>query len=73
MQACDAERSLLGEALTEDAIATAARLARRVATPLDNTDFQAAWRGKMAELYTEAALREAAGMDPGLRLGFAHA
>ena len=71
--ATDAERSLEGEVLTEGGIATAARLARRVATPLDNTDFQAAWRGKMVELYTEAALREAAGLDPGLSLGFAHA
>ena len=41
---------------------------RRVATPLDTTDFEPAWRGKMVEAYTEAALREAAGLDPGLRL-----
>ena len=71
--ASEAERSLEGEALTEGGIATAARLARRVATPLDNTDFQAPWRGKMAELYTKAALREAAGMDPGLSPGVAQA
>ena len=72
VRASDAERSLEGELLTEGGIAAAARLARRVATPLDNTDFQAPWRGKMAELYAAAALREAAGLDPGLRLGFAH-
>ncbi len=72
VSASDAERSLEGEVLTEGSIAIAARLARRVATPLDNTDFQPAWRGKMAELYTEAALRQAAGLDPGLSLGSAH-
>ncbi|MEE9282406.1 MAG: FAD binding domain-containing protein, partial [Myxococcota bacterium] len=68
VSAADAERTLLGEPLTEEGIAAAARLARKVATPLDNTDFQPPWRGKLVELYTEAALREAAGMDPGLRL-----
>ena len=68
VSAADAERALLGEPLTEEAIAAAARLARKVATPLDNTDFQPPWRGKLVELYTEAALREAVGMDPGLRL-----
>ena len=34
---------------------------------MDNTDFQAQWRGLMAAKYTEAALREVAGLDP-LRL-----
>jgi hypothetical protein len=31
---------------------------------MDNTDFQAQWRGVMAARYTEAALREIAGLDP---------
>lgn len=62
--AAEAERALVGAPLTERGISEAARLARKVATPLDNTDFQAAWRGKMVELYTAAALREAAGLDP---------
>lgn len=68
VSAGEAERSLEERPLSEDGIAAAARLARRVATPLDTTDFEPAWRGKMVEAYTEAALREAAGLDPGLRL-----
>ena len=36
--------------------------ARTAATPMDNTDFMPAWRGKMAEHYTHAALCEAAGL-----------
>ena len=32
-----------------ETIAEAARLARKAATPMDNTDFQAQWRGKMVE------------------------
>lgn len=62
----DAERALLGEPLTQERIERAARLARRAASPLDNTDFQAQWRGRMVEAYTAAALREAAGLDPGV-------
>jgi 4-hydroxybenzoyl-CoA reductase subunit beta len=50
-------------ALAEDQelLAAAGRLARKAATPMDNTDFQAQWRGVMAARYTEAALRELAG------------
>ena len=33
---------------------------------MDNTDFQTQWRGAMVERYVTAALREAAGLDPGL-------
>ncbi len=57
---------LQGKPLTAEAIAEAARFARRAAVPMDNADFQAQWRGLMAVKYTEAALREAAGLDPGL-------
>ena len=49
--------------LTEDRIAEVARAARKLATPMDNTDFKAQWRGLMAARYTEAALREVAGLD----------
>ncbi|MEE8138066.1 MAG: FAD binding domain-containing protein [Thermoanaerobaculia bacterium] len=56
---------LKGKPLTEETISRAARFARKSATPMDNTDFQAQWRGLMAVKYTEAALREAAGLDPG--------
>jgi len=53
---------LLGKALTAEVITEAAALARRDATPMDNTDFHAAWRGEMVGHYVEAALREAAGL-----------
>lgn len=56
---------LIGKALNEETIAEAAKLARKVATPMDNTDFQTQWRGVMVQRYTEAALRDVAGMDPG--------
>lgn len=59
----EAADSLKGEKLTPERIAHAAKLARRVATPMDNTDFQAQWRGTMVQRYCEAALREAAGLD----------
>lgn len=62
---------LKGKTLTEDVIAEAARLARKPAYPMDNTDFQAQWRGTMVVRYTEAALREAAGL-PVERLGPKH-
>ena len=63
---------LIGKPLTEETIAEAAKLARKVATPMDNTDFQTQWRGVMVQRYTEAALRDVAGMDPG-RLAPKHA
>ena len=57
---------LTGKPLAGDRIAAVAGLARKVATPMDNTDFKAQWRGVMAERYTEAALREIDGKDPGI-------
>lgn len=62
--ASQAAAVLIGRPLSEESIAEAAALARRPATPLDNTDFQAQWRGAMVTRYTEAALREAAGLEP---------
>jgi CO/xanthine dehydrogenase FAD-binding subunit len=53
---------LLGKPLSPETIAEAAKLARKPAYPMDNTDFQAQWRGAMVVKYTEAALREAAGL-----------
>jgi 4-hydroxybenzoyl-CoA reductase subunit beta len=53
---------LVGKRLSAETIAEAAALARKTATPMDNTDFLAQWRGTMVERYTEAALREAAGL-----------
>jgi 4-hydroxybenzoyl-CoA reductase subunit beta len=61
-----AAKLLVGQplrALAEDQelLAAAGKLARKAATPLDNTDFQAQWRGVIAARYAEAALRELAG------------
>jgi len=58
----EASRALVGRPIDESTIAEAARLARKAATPMDNTDFLAQWRGLMVERYAEAALREAAGL-----------
>ncbi len=57
----EAAAVLAGRPLGEETIAEAARLARKAATPMDNTDFQAQWRGRMVEVTTAAALREVAG------------
>ncbi len=60
-----AARLLVGGRADAEALAAVARAARKVATPMDNTDFLTAWRGTMVERYPEAALREAAGLEPG--------
>jgi 4-hydroxybenzoyl-CoA reductase subunit beta len=67
----DASDFLAGKRLTEETIAEAAKLARKVATPMDNTDFQTQWRGVMVQRYAEAALREVAGLEP-MRLAPKH-
>jgi len=58
----EVESLLLGQVLNEDLIREVAHRAQKVATPMDNTDFAAAWRGKMANSYTHAALNEIAGL-----------
>ena len=60
--ATDAAESLVGRRLDDEAIAESAAKARKPATPMDNTDFQAQWRGTMVVRYVEAALRECAGL-----------
>jgi 4-hydroxybenzoyl-CoA reductase subunit beta len=62
VEAKESQDFLIGKPLTAETIAEAARLARKPAYPMDNTDFQAQWRGTMVVQYTEAALREAAGL-----------
>ena len=52
-------------------LAEAAELAKKAATPMDNTDFQAQWRKAVVGKYVEAALREAAGL-PGEKLAPRH-
>jgi 4-hydroxybenzoyl-CoA reductase subunit beta len=62
VEAQESQAFLIGKPLNAETIAEAARLARKPAYPMDNTDFQAQWRGTMVVQYTEAALREAAGL-----------
>lgn len=64
-RAGDAAESLLGRTLDEASVGEAARRARRVATPFDNTDFQAAWRGRMVETQTARLLRSLVRPSPG--------
>ncbi len=59
----DAQDSLIGREFTEEAIAEAAKLARKPAAPLDNTDFIVSWRKAMVERYVDGALREMAGLE----------
>jgi len=61
-----AQEILADNLLTEEKIRETAQAARKIATPMDNTDFKAQWRGVMTERYTQAALREIAGLDPGI-------
>jgi len=60
--ATEAMEFLVGKKADRDVLAEAAKMARKVATPMDNTDFLAQWRGAMVVKYTEAALLEAAGL-----------
>jgi 4-hydroxybenzoyl-CoA reductase subunit beta len=58
----EAASQLVGNKLSEEAIGEVARAAHKIAQPMDNTDFAASWRGKMAEQYAIAALRDIAGL-----------
>lgn len=62
----EAGELLKGNPLNEGLIAQIAAAARKHATPMDNTDFLAQWRGKVVASYVTAALREVAGRDPGI-------
>lgn len=68
-----AAESLIGKPFGEDAIVAAATLARKPSTPLENTDYMATWRKTMVERYVAGALRELAGLEPGVKAppGFA--
>jgi 4-hydroxybenzoyl-CoA reductase subunit beta len=62
LEVAKAAEILVGHAASEEAIATVAKAARALATPLDNTDFAMQWRAKMVETYVDGALRELAGL-----------
>jgi 4-hydroxybenzoyl-CoA reductase subunit beta len=51
-----AEHALVGDPLTDEAIAEAADLAPRAARPLDNTDHMPSWRKKMIRVHVQRAL-----------------
>jgi 4-hydroxybenzoyl-CoA reductase subunit beta len=62
----EAERgsaSLIGQPLTDGAIASAAELAAVPARPMDNTDFSLVWRKRMTREMVSYALRELRGDD----------
>jgi 4-hydroxybenzoyl-CoA reductase subunit beta len=57
-------RPLVGTRPEPGLIAEIAEVAYRPARPLDNADFHYYWRKKMARVYLERALSEAAGLTP---------
>ncbi len=61
VEAAPTAQALLGKPLDAETLRAAADLARREATPMDNTDLSPAWRGAVLPRYVEAALRECAG------------
>ena len=71
MPVAEVSSVLVGNKMTEDAIAEIAHAAHKIAKPMDNTDFAPSWRGKMTEQYVTAALREIAGL-PQQRMGPRH-
>ena len=62
MPVAEVDTVLVGNKISDDAIAEIARTAHKIAQPMDNTDFAPSWRGKMSEQYVTAALREIAGL-----------
>jgi len=63
LAATEASKSLLGRPLSQQAIEEAARLAARIAKPLDNTDFDMTWRKRVTAEFVTYALRELRGDD----------
>ena len=61
--ATEAGKFLAGRPLSDESIFETARLAARIAKPLDNTDFDMSWRKKVAAEFVTYALRELRGDD----------
>jgi len=57
VEAAEAQKALLGQRLSDDAIEVASRLSYPKAKPVDNTDFTVRWRKEMSRLLTRDALR----------------
>jgi 4-hydroxybenzoyl-CoA reductase subunit beta len=58
--ASDCEKALVGAIVDPEGLNRASSLARKDATPMDNTDYQAQWRGQILHSFTRRALAEAA-------------
>jgi 4-hydroxybenzoyl-CoA reductase subunit beta len=58
VEATAAEKILMGQKLTRDAIDAAAEAAYKPAKPMDNADASYAWRKKMVRVYVQRALAE---------------
>lgn len=58
-----AAEMLVGERITQKLVQDVAELAAKSAKPLDNTDMALSYRKKVARVYIERALTEAAGLD----------
>jgi 4-hydroxybenzoyl-CoA reductase subunit beta len=63
VEAPEAAASLVGEPLTDAAIARAAERAAHPARPMDNTDFALVWRKRVTRDFVGYALRELRGDD----------
>jgi len=57
VEAAEAQKALVGQRLSDEAVEVASRLAYPKAKPVDNTDFTVRWRKEMARLLTRDALR----------------
>jgi 4-hydroxybenzoyl-CoA reductase subunit beta len=63
LEADKAAALLVGQPLSDDAIASAAAVATELAKPMDNTDFELVWRKKMVRSLVTYALQEVRGDD----------
>jgi 4-hydroxybenzoyl-CoA reductase subunit beta len=63
VEASDAAERLIGQPLTDQAIADAAEIAAVPARPMDNTDFPLVWRKRLTREFVSYALREIRGDD----------
>jgi 4-hydroxybenzoyl-CoA reductase subunit beta len=63
LEAAQAAASLVGRALTDEAIGQAALLAAQPARPMDNTDYSLHWRKRITREFVTNALRELRGDD----------
>jgi 4-hydroxybenzoyl-CoA reductase subunit beta len=63
IEVLDAARALVGQPLSDAAIANAAERAAQPARPMDNTDFTLVWRKRVTRDFVTYALRELRGDD----------